>query len=197
MKGLIAKTVTAAALAGGLLVSSSGCDHYQDLVDPCYPQRYEYAARVEVNQSFAPQVHNGHILDQTVWNYEFEPGTSRLNNEGLDHLGYLARRRPMPDPTVYLQVAQDVLFDPKAPDKYAETRTKLDTERAQAIQNYLAAKTSGRNLTFNVVMHDPGEVGMSGVTVASSVRQMQLSSQGTLVRVGSAATGAPGGGGGR
>jgi hypothetical protein len=192
MKGIIAKTVMVAGMASGLLGITSGCDHYHDLVDPCYPQRYEYAARVEVNQSFAPQVHNGHVLDQTVWNYEFEPGSARLTRGGEEHLAYLARRRPIPDPTVYLQVAQDILYDSKAPDKFAETRVKLDTDRAQAIQTYLAAQTSGRNLSFNVVMHDPGEVGMSGVTVGNSTRIMQASAQGVLVRPGGA--GGPGGG---
>jgi hypothetical protein len=190
MKGFIAKTVTAAGFAAGLLGVASGCDHYRDLVDPCYPQRYEYAARVEVNEAFAPQVHNGHVLDQTVWNYEFEPGSARLTKGGEEHLAYLARRRPTPDPTVYLQVAQDVLYDPKAPDKYAETRTKLDTDRAQAIQTYLAAKTSGRNLNFNVVMHDPAEVGMSAVTVNTGVQAMQRSAQGVLIRGGAAGGGA-------
>jgi hypothetical protein len=191
MNGFIAKTVTAAGFAAGLLGMGSGC-HYYDLVDPCYPQRYEYAARVEVNDAFSPQVHNGHVLDQTVWNYEFEPGTARLTRGGEEHLAYLARRRPTPDPTVYLQVAQDIIYDPKAPDKYAEARTKLDTERAQAIQTYLGAKTSGRNLTFNVVMHDPAEVGISAVTAGQSAAIMQRSSQGILVRPG---VGAGAGGG--
>jgi hypothetical protein len=126
-----------------------------------------------------------------VWNYEFEPGSARLTRGGEEHLAYLARRRPIPDPTVYLQVAQDILYDSKAPDKFAETRVKLDTDRAQAIQTYLAAQTSGRNLSFNVVMHDPGEVGMSGVTVGNSTRIMQASAQGVLVRPGGA--GGPGG----
>ncbi len=40
MKGFIAKTVTTVGLSGAVL----GC-YYRDIVDPCYPQRYEYAAR--------------------------------------------------------------------------------------------------------------------------------------------------------
>jgi len=94
MKGFIAKTVTTVGLSGAVL----GC-YYRDIVDPCYPQRYEYAARMEVNQALAPQVRNGHILEQTVWNYEFEPGTPRLTPGGMDHLAYLARRRPAPSCT--------------------------------------------------------------------------------------------------
>jgi len=183
MKGFIAKTVTTVGLSGAVLGMVNGC-YYRDVVDPCYPQRYEYAARMEVNQSMAPQVRNGHILDQTVWNVEFEPGTARLTPGGMDHLAYLARRRPAPDTAIYLQVAQppDIVFDPKVPDKYAEARAKLDNDRIQAIQSYLAAETSGRNLTFTVVLHDPGEVGMAAKPLVTSLSAMQGASQGVLSR---------------
>ncbi len=183
MKGFIAKTVTAVSFSGVALGMVNGC-YYRDLVDPCYPQRYEYAARMEVNQSFAPQVRNGHILEQTVWNIEFEPGTPRLTPGGMDHLAYLARRRPAPDTAIYLQIAQppDIVYDPKAPDKYAEARAKLDNERVQAIQNYLAAETSGRNLTFSVVLHDPAEVGIAAIPVQRSITAMQAASGGILSR---------------
>jgi len=183
MKGFITKTVTAVSLSGGALGLINGC-YYRDLVDPCYPQRYEYAARMEVNQAFAPQVRNGHILEQTVWNYEFEPGTARLTPGGMDRLAYMARRRPAPDTTIYLQIAQppDVIFEPKNPDKFAETRAKLDNERIQAIQSYLASETSGRNLTFNVVLHDPGEVGISALNLQRSLTAAQAASEGILAR---------------
>jgi hypothetical protein len=193
MKGFIAKTVTAVALSGGALGMVNGC-HYRDLVDPCYPQRYEYAARMEVNQSLAPQVRNGHILEQTVWNYEFEPGTARLTPGGMEKLAYLARRRPTPDTCIYLQVAEppDIVFDPKAPEKYAEARVKLDNDRIVAIQSYLGAETAGRNLAFTVVVHDPAEVGLSAVTAQRSITASQAAFTGVLTRqtVG-------GGGGGR
>src|SRR4051794_34307779 len=112
MKGLITSAILCCAAAG-----LTGCYGYRDLVDPCYPERYEYAARQEVKAALAPQVQNGHVLDQTVWNYHFEPGTDRLNQGGLDHLAHLARRRPAPDPVIYLQTAQpDVVYDPAAPN---------------------------------------------------------------------------------
>ena len=104
MKGLIRKGAAglgcAAALAG-----TGGCYTYRDLVDPCYPARYEYMARREVNTALAPQVINGHVLDQTIWNHMFEPNTDKLTPGGVAHLAYLARRRPAPDPTVYVQTA--------------------------------------------------------------------------------------------
>ena len=46
MKGLINKTVAALGFSGALAVGG-GCDAYRNLVDPCYPQRYEFASRQE------------------------------------------------------------------------------------------------------------------------------------------------------
>ena len=96
MKGLIRKAAAALCCLAG--VGGLGCYTYRDLVDPCYPERYNYQARQEVVASYTPQEQNGHVLDQTVWNYDFEPGTDRLTGGGLEHLAYLARRRPQPDP---------------------------------------------------------------------------------------------------
>ena len=42
MKGFIKKRL-AACVAGGLVLAGGCC--YRDLVDPCYPERFEYAAR--------------------------------------------------------------------------------------------------------------------------------------------------------
>ena len=39
MKGFITNAVLIATAAAG----SVGCCGYRDIVDPCYPQRYEYA----------------------------------------------------------------------------------------------------------------------------------------------------------
>jgi hypothetical protein len=159
MKGLMRRAATAlcgaALLAGGV-----GCYHWREIVDPCYPQRYEYMARQEVHAAFTPQVQNGHVLDQTVWNYEFEAGTEKLTPGGLDHLAYLARRRPHPDGLVYLQTAQDVTYDPAAPDKLVGARNELDTKRVQAIYKYLMAQASGRGCDFRVEIHDPADVSL-------------------------------------
>jgi len=178
MNGFIAKTLTAATLAGGLL-SGPGCWRYRDLVDPCYPERYEFAARREVVEAITPQVHNGHVLDQTVWNSMFEydeerhVGTDRLTAAGMEHLAYLARRRPCPDPNIYLQTAQDVGYDPAVPEAFVQNRATLDALRIAAVQKFLGAYTAGRNLSFNVCLHDPAEVGMSAVTMRASVLAMQ------------------------
>src|SRR4051794_20149177 len=110
MKGIInrAALVLCGALALGGLV---GCYHMGDLYDPCWPQRYNYMASKELKAAVAPQVNNGKVLDQTIWNYHFEVGTDRLTAGGLEHLAYLARRRPCPDTNLFLQTAQDIAYD--------------------------------------------------------------------------------------
>src|SRR5438309_8877621 len=179
MKGLIRKNMAGLGMLGALALGG-GCETYRNLVDPCYPQRYEFASRVETVGAIAPQVLNGHVLDQTVWNYQFEPGSDRLTPGGMEHLGFLARRRPAPDPNVYVQTAQDVTYDPKAPDRFAEARANLDNRRVQAVQNYLMAQTAGRHLTFDVTVHDPNEVGLGAVPVGGAVGKMYLGYQGNL-----------------
>src|SRR6516225_3928207 len=145
MNGFIGKTATAIFFAGGSMMVAGGC--------------YDYTARKNVKQCFGPKVQNGHILDQTIWNYDFEPGTANLTEGGKAHLTYLARRRPVVDTTVFLQVAHDISYDPAAPDKYSAERNELDNKRTKAIQDYLSAETAGRSVAFNIVRHDPAEVG--------------------------------------
>ena len=189
MNGFIKKAAAVLGLAGAA-TGGLGCYGYRDLVDPCYPQRYEYAARREVIANFCPQVQNGHVLDQTVWNCHFEAGTDRLTPGGLDHLAYLARRRPHPDPIVFLQTAQDVPYNPAEPDKMVVARRELDDKRVQAIKNFLTAQTAGRAVDFQVLVHDPADVSQSAVPVSNSINQMYSGARGNLP------TGGFGGGGG-
>jgi hypothetical protein len=175
MKGLMRRAAAAlglALLAAGL----QGCYLYNEVVDPCYPERYEYAARKELDAAFCPQVANGHVLDQTIWNYNWETtkegiGTDRLRPSGVDHLAYLARRRPAPDPVIYLQTAQDIAYDPMEPGKMAETRADLNAKRKVAILNFLAAQTAARPVEWQVLVHDPADVGLPAAPVANAVLQ--------------------------
>ena len=171
MKGLI-KTAAAAlcCLAG---VGGMGCDTtYHDLVDPCYPERYNHEARKEEVASYSPQIQNGHVLDQTIWNYDFEAGTDKLTGGGLEHLAYLARRRPQPDTIVYLQTAQDVAYDAAKPDDMANKRQDIDGKRVAAVQKFLTAQTGGRRGDFQVLIHDPSEVGVPGAWGTNEYGQM-------------------------
>src|SRR5262249_6068850 len=159
-------------------------------------ERYNAMAREEVVASFAPQVENGHVLDQTVWNYHFEAGKDVLTAGGRDHLVYLARRRPVPDPRIFLQTAYDVNYDPTAPEKYTNARNDLDTRRIQAVQKFLNAQVAGRPMAFDVTVHDPGEVGMAAVPMNASILQMYGGARGVMPAGGGAAGSgaAPGGG---
>src|SRR4051794_30541559 len=96
------KTLAGLSLASGLSVLG-GCYAYNQCVDPCYPERYNAVAHDSVDEAFNAQAHNGHVLDQTVWNNQFEvdPKTGEptdiLTPGGMEHLRYITRRRPAPD----------------------------------------------------------------------------------------------------
>jgi hypothetical protein len=196
MKGIIRKA--SAALCCLAAVGGMGCiNGYRDLVDPCYPQRYDAEARHEVATSYAPQIANGHVLDQTIWNYDFEPGTDKLTGGGREHLAYMARRRPQPDPVVYLQTApaEEVGYDPAKPDEMADKRTELDAKRVVAVQKFLNAQTAGRRGDFQVLIHDPSEVGVPGAWGGVEYARMIGRAVGGLpTGAGSTSGGAPAGG---
>jgi hypothetical protein len=156
------------------------CHEDWDLYDRCYPQRYWYQARSEVDGAFAPQVQNGHILDQTVWNHHFDPGTDKLTAGGLEHLAYLVRRRPCPDTTLYLQTANDLTYDPACPDHLAGAKQELDCRRVQAIQKLLAAQTAGRPVDFQVLIHDPSDPTIAAIPASLATSQMYLRFRGGL-----------------
>ncbi len=169
MKGLIRKAALALCCVAG--AGGVGCVTYHDLVDPCYPARYNAEAAHEVYAASGPQINNGHVLDQTIWAYDFEPGTDRLTPGGWEHLDIIARRRPQPDPIVYLQAAQlgvlvegaDVAYDPDKPDQSMAKRQELDAKRVVAIQKFLGTQTDGRRGDFQVLVHDPSPVGVPDV----------------------------------
>ncbi|MGL4554937.1 MAG: hypothetical protein ACRC33_27535 [Gemmataceae bacterium] len=155
--------------AGGCAAPTGSC---KDLYDPCWPERYNTLARRSVNHAMAPQVMNGHVLDQTIWNYHFETATDKLTEGGLAHLQYVSRRRPCPDKTVYLATALDLRYDPACPDRYAGARQELDTLRVAAVQKYLTALNSGRPQEFDIKLHDPADPSLRSNGPSGSVLQM-------------------------
>jgi hypothetical protein len=171
MKGLIAKALPALVMAATVL--GTGCTHSPGCYDPCYPQRYWASSRDLVNEAFAPQVNNGHVLDQTVWNEAFEPGTDKLTAGGLQHLAYLARRRPQADPVIFLQTAQDVAYDQNAPQLMTVSRNELDARRKAVIEGFLTAQCPGKT-NFTIVVHDPAEAGLAGIPANLAIQQMYL-----------------------
>ena len=199
MKGLI-KQAAVALGCGAAVAGAGGCYGYRDLVDPCYPERYEYMARTEVHGAFAPQVQNGHILDQTLYNVAFVVGSDELTNIGRDQLDTLVRRRPYPDPRIFLATSRDIPYDAANPGAFVETRRNLDNARAAAIQKYVGAQTAGRPMQFEVVVHDPMPVGEHADPANKSIRLNQQAFTGSLYGGQSAttasSTGASGGSGG-
>jgi hypothetical protein len=174
---------------------------YRSIVDPCYPERYNYMSRSLVNAAMAPQVHNGRVLGQTVWNFFFEPGSDRLNTTGLSHLAFIARRRPCPEPVVYLQTAQDLEYDPAQPYQMVAKRLDLNQKRAQAVHAFLAAQTG---CNFQVALHDPAEVGLAAIPVNLTIYRMYftrfvgglMTGNGSSMGMGGGGAGGGGGGGG-
>ena len=200
-------------IAGRFGGDGEGC--YRKCVDQCWPERYNYMARKSVMMALNNQAYNGHVLDQTVWNYMFENdpktgGTARLNAYGLAHLAYLARRRPNPDPRVYLQTAQDISYNQaQDPMKFVQSRMDLDKRRVKAVQDFLQAQTASRNLgyDFDITVHDPAEVGIAAIPIGGnqpatlyrvfgSVPQLQGNFRGILPSNAGGGFGSSGGGGG-
>src|SRR3954453_23076390 len=85
MARYVTKLVAGVVLAGGAALAA-GChaDGEHGHSDPCWPERYANESRAAVVANFQPQVENGQVLDQTVWNMHFEFGTDKLNGSGMD-----------------------------------------------------------------------------------------------------------------
>jgi len=145
MNGLIRKTALGMCF-GAAVTFVSGCVPYRELVDPCWPERYNYEARHSVRDAFNAQAANGHMLDQTIWNEHFEVGTAVLTYAGKEHLKYLARRQPAPDPLVFVQWSWDG----------KEKAEMLNNDRRAAVADYLGQVAAARKLplAFDVQVRD-------------------------------------------
>ncbi len=170
-------------LAGSIgLVGCMGGARYRNLVDPCQFERYSSTARQEVVAGFAPQVENGHILDQTIWNYHFETGTEKLTLGGRDKIDQLIRRRPEPDPLFLIQTAHDVPpYDPQHPELTAEAIKTLNENRAKAVQDYVKAQTVGRPIPVQVAIHDPSDPAISGVGIGRALMMRNYMYMGSMM----------------
>ena len=182
MNRMIRAAAAAAILTSGL--GSIGCvstgngpngnatigDRWRNAVDPCYPERYNHAARQAVIYPFAQQVHNGHVLNQTIWNYYFEAGTDKLTAGGMEKLNSLARTRPAPDPKLYIQAAVDVQLTDANAGTINDLRAELDTRRAAAIQKYLATVPAVAPVAYEVYVHNAPVPGINGEAAAGAWR---------------------------
>jgi hypothetical protein len=169
MNGFISKIVAGSCLGAGVM-AFTGCTQYRDVVDPCWFERYNSLARHSVNELEYAQSAKGHLLDQTVWNWHFEPDgkgmpTAVLNGAGMETLRLISRHLPAPDFQIYLQTAQDVPYSAVVPpEKIVFERDKLNERRIQAIQTFLAtqAPMHGGGV-YTVGVHDFVPPGMRAV----------------------------------
>jgi hypothetical protein len=169
------KTFVKLGLVGACLTGMVGCFGYRDVVDPYYPKRYSVQARNGVRNSVAPQVRNGEILDQTVWNYHFMDDTADLHPMGAEHLKRLARKRPAPCSVIFLQTAQlnTAQGDTELKD-LGHKRKQLDQKRSEKIMEFMNTYMEGReHEPFQVVIHDPAEVYGNG-RVAERIINLRL-----------------------
>jgi hypothetical protein len=157
-----------------LSLTFTGCFGYRDVIDPYYPKRYNVDARNSVRTALAPQVSNGNVLDQTVWDFHFETGKPELNAMGKDHLKRLARRRPVAQEVIFLQVAQN-------PDEKVNNK-ELNKARSENIKAFMTKISQDKvHPEFQVVLHDPAEVSGSGIEAARIINGKQSGVSGVFI----------------
>ena len=149
-------------------------DRFAAKVDPCYPERYNYEARQSVLAPFAMHVKNGDVINQTVFNYFFEPGSAKLTDLGYEKLDYLTRIRPTPPTELYLQTARDIRFDVADPNKLVTMTRELNAKRIESVKQYVAATTAGRAVNMELTVIDPENLSMSVQGPANAVRGLPL-----------------------
>ncbi len=193
------RTAAAAAIAasgslgcmhtGGSTTSSTHGDgaKYRNWVDTCYPERYNAIARQETVAAFAPQVSNGHIMNQTVWNWYFEPGSDKLTPAGFAKLDSIAQVRPAPDSRIYLQAARDIAPTAENGDKLGELRTELTAKRAAAVQKYMNSQPAVNQVAYELFVHDAAVPGVPAEFGASSFRGQRQGYSGGLAAGGGTA----------
>lgn len=163
------RRVAAAVMVGGLAATGchgtgagtarqsqpEGWTRYYNAVDPCWPERYSAVARAETLAPFAAQINNGHVLEQTVWNWHFESGSDVITPAGQAKLDAIAQVRPQPDGRIYLQVARDVpAYGAGGLDTVAARREELTAKRAEAVRKYMAAQPTLHGVAYEIHIHD-------------------------------------------
>lgn len=193
LRNVIKKAGWAVALLS--LVSVTGCyGTFHEVVDPCYPERYNCKAREAVHDLRSTQVANGLVYDQTLFVHHFNPASETLHPGGVAQLQRLANRRPAPETTIYLQSAQNTYdLDFKKPEEYASKRKELDDKRKKEVENFL--KMERPDVTFTVVMSNPAKVGISGTEGRAAVNNMRSSAMGYFMIPGFQGGGGGSGGG--
>jgi hypothetical protein len=158
MKGFI-RQFAAVCGFGAILFSLAGCYCYRNLVDPCWPERYNVIARESVREMHNAQAQAGHELGQTIYLWHFEVSdkgpTARLNPAGIETLKTISRRKPVPDGHLFLQNAQDIPYVPGVnPEEIVRKREQLNHARIRAIEEFMFTQTAVLGGGYHVVVRD-------------------------------------------
>jgi hypothetical protein len=152
MKGFIKQTAALCCFGAGLF-TVLGCTAYREVVDPCWPERYNSMAAHSVRQMNMAQTAQGHKLEQTIWSsfFEVDPktgdGTGILNDAGKETLRIISRKEPVPDFQLWLNYPHDVK-DPARRDAVIE-------QRKAAIKSFLTTQTKlGSGDSYHIEVHD-------------------------------------------
>lgn len=177
----------------GKSAQPEGWTRYYNAVDPCWPERYNAQARASTLAPFAAQVNNGHVLEQTVWNWHFDTSSDTLNPAGQAKLDAIAQARPQPDGKIYLQVARDVpAYGAGGLDTVGARRDELTAKRAETIRKYMAAQPALQPVAYEVFVIDAQVPGMPAEFSARGYRGQSTGYVGGL-RTGGANVQATGG----
>jgi hypothetical protein len=180
-----------AALA---LMSVTGCyGTFHEVVDPCYPERYNCKARESVTAYRNMQEANGTAIEQTIYAHYFKPGEAVLNDAGVAFLERITHRRPQPESTIYIQTAQNTYdLDYRQADQLTQRRTELDNARKAHVEQFVKAVRP--DVTFNVVTGvNPAREGINGLEISYAVRDIRRSSRGYFLIPGFQQAGGGGG----
>lgn len=173
------KTRKAAVAVAAAVLGAVGCagpglqERFQEVNNNnMWPERNGYLARQAVLHPFEVQQNNAAVVNDVILNAFFENGSDKLNGVGRSKLDQLARKMPSPNPTVFLQTANDVAYDEKAPEKSAVARGDLDQKRASAVLAYLNSRPS-RGVSFSVQAIDIDDPTTNSAGPAAAVRGLQ------------------------
>jgi outer membrane protein OmpA-like peptidoglycan-associated protein len=173
------RNAVAAALAAGVM-GAVGCagpglqESFQNVNNNnSWPERNSALARQAVLHPFEVQQNNAAVVNDVILNAYFDNGTDVLNGVGRDKLDQLARKMPAPNPVIWLQTSNDVVFDAKAPDKTSAARGELDQKRAGAVLAYLNARPAARGTGYNVQVVDNPDPTTNSTGPSSAVRGLQ------------------------
>jgi hypothetical protein len=166
-----------AGLLSASLVSLTGCyGTYNELVDPCYPERWNCEARQAVQSRIAMQSKNGLDIEQTLFNYHFEANSDKISPNGQNLLTRLATRRPQPFREVFVQNSFDALanvkeFDPAQAAANAQAIRDLNERRRAAVLAFLNSRSPQAG-EWQVAISFPSRVGMYSLEAFTAVDLM-------------------------